>query len=222
MKTILASGFISLGTFFSCAQKSSTITNKPIENIMEIKNNAAIPGTETATFANGCFWCTEAIFEELNGVISATSGYTGGQTENPDYKQVCTGTTGHAECIQVVYDPEKISFDELLAVFWETHDPTTLNRQGADAGTQYRSGIFYHNEEQKEKAEKYKAELNENGAFNNPIVTEITPFTKFYAAENYHQQYFENNNNANPYCSMVIQPKLDKFKKVFKDKLKQH
>ena len=222
MKTILASGFISLGTFFSCAQKSSTITNKPIENIMEIKNNAAIPGTETATFANGCFWCTEAIFEELNGVISATSGYTGGQTENPDYKQVCTGTTGHAECIQVVYDPEKISFDELLAVFWETHDPTTLNRQGADAGTQYRSGIFYHNAEQKEKAEKYKAELNENGAFNNPIVTEITPFTKFYAAENYHQQYFENNNNANPYCSMVIQPKLDKFKKVFKDKLKQH
>lgn len=222
MKTILASGFISLGTFFSCAQKSSTITNKPIENNMEIKNNAAMPGTETATFANGCFWCTEAIFEELNGVISATSGYTGGQTENPDYKQVCTGTTGHAECIQVVYDPEKISFDELLAVFWETHDPTTLNRQGADAGTQYRSGIFYHNEEQKEKAEKYKAELNENGAFNNPIVTEITPFTKFYAAENYHQQYFENNNNANPYCSMVIQPKLDKFKKVFKDKLKQH
>ena len=222
MKTILASGFISLGTFFSCAQKSSTITNKPIENIMEIKNNAAIPGTETATFANGCFWCTEAIFEELNGVISATSGYTGGQTENPDYKQVCTGTTGHAECIQVVYDPEKISFDELLAVFWETHDPTTLNRQGADAGTQYRSGIFYHNAEQKEKAEKYKAELNENGAFNNPIVTEITPFTKFYVAENYHQQYFENNNNANPYCSMVIQPKLDKFKKVFKDKLKQH
>ena len=222
MKTILASGFISLGTFFSCAQKSSTITNKPIENIMEIKNNAAIPGTETATFANGCFWCTEAIFEELNGVISATSGYTGGQTENPDYKQVCTGTTGHAECIQVVYDPEKISFDELLAVFWETHDPTTLNRQGADAGTQYRSGIFYHNAEQKEKAEKYKTELNENGAFNNPIVTEITPFTKFYVAENYHQQYFENNNNANPYCSMVIQPKLDKFKKVFKDKLKQH
>ena len=222
MKTILASGLISLGTFFSCAQKSSTITNKPIENIMEIKNNAAMPGTETATFANGCFWCTEAIFEELNGVISATSGYTGGQTENPDYKQVCTGTTGHAECLQIVYDPEKISFDELLAVFWETHDPTTLNRQGADAGTQYRSGIFYHNEEQKEKAEKYKAELNENGAFNNPIVTEITAFTKFYTAENYHQQYFENNNNANPYCSMVIQPKLDKFKKVFKDKLKQN
>lgn len=222
MKTILASGFISLGTLFSCAQKSSTTTNKPIENNMEIKNNATMPGTETATFANGCFWCTEAIFEQLNGVISATSGYTGGQTENPDYKQVCTGTTGHAECLQIVYDPEKISFDELLAVFWETHDPTTLNRQGADVGTQYRSGIFYHNAEQKEKAEKYKTELNENGAFNNPIVTEITPFTKFYAAENYHQQYFENNNNANPYCSMVIQPKLDKFKKVFKDKLKQN
>ena len=180
-----------------------------------------LPDTETATFANGCFWCTEAIFEELNGVISATSGYTGGQTENPTYKEVCTGTTGHAECLQIVYDPAKITFDELLEVFWETHDPTTLNRQGADAGTQYRSGIFYHNAEQKEKAEKYKVELNKSGAFNNPVVTEITPFNKFYAAENYHQQYYENN-NTEPYCRLVIRPKLDKFRKVFKDKLKQN
>jgi peptide-methionine (S)-S-oxide reductase len=176
--------------------------------------------TDTATFANGCFWCTEAIFEQLDGVISATSGYTGGQTENPTYKEVCGGQTGHAECLQIVYDPSKISFDELLEVFWETHDPTTLNRQGADAGTQYRSGIFYHNNEQKEKAEKYKAALDKSGAFDDPIVTEITPFTKFYTAEDYHQQYFENNEDNNPYCKIVIRPKIDKFRKVFKDKLK--
>ncbi len=178
--------------------------------------------TDTATFANGCFWCTEAIFEELDGVTSATSGYTGGQIENPTYKQVCGGQTGHAECLQIVYDPSKISFDELLEVFWETHDPTTLNRQGADAGTQYRSGIFYHNNEQKEKAEKYKAALDKSGAFDKPIVTEITAFSKFYPAEDYHQQYFENNANSNPYCQVVIQPKLDKFRKVFRDKLKSN
>ena len=176
--------------------------------------------TSTATFANGCFWCTEAIFEELDGVISATSGYTGGQTENPTYKQVCGGQTGHAECLQIVFDPTKISFDELLAVFWETHDPTTLNQQGGDVGTQYRSGIFYHNDEQKTKAEKYKSELDKSGAYERPIVTEITAFTKFYPAENYHQQYFELNENNNPYCKIVIRPKLDKFRKVFKDKLK--
>ena len=176
--------------------------------------------TETATFANGCFWCTEAIFEELKGVKSATSGYAGGTSENPTYKEVCSGTTGHAECLQIIYDPAVISFDELLEVFWETHDPTTLNRQGADAGTQYRSAVFYHSEEQKQKAEKYKAELDKSGAFNKPIVTEITPAGKFYPAENYHQQYYENNENLNPYCKIVIRPKLDKFRKVFKDMLK--
>ena len=176
---------------------------------------------QTATFANGCFWCTEAIFEQLNGVVSAVSGYSGGKTENPTYKEVCTGETGHAECLQITYDPTVISFDELLEVFWETHDPTTLNRQGADVGTQYRSAVFYHNEEQKQKAEKYKAELNKSGAFDKPVVTEITPFTKFYPAENYHQEYFENNENSNPYCQIVIRPKLDKFRKVFKEKLKQ-
>lgn len=183
-------------------------------------NNPALPATSTATFANGCFWCTEAIFEQLDGVISATSGYTGGQTKNPTYKEVCSGTTGHAECLQIVYDPAKISFDELLEVFWQTHDPTTLNRQGADVGTQYRSGVFYHDNEQKEKAEKYKAELDKSGAFDKPIVTEITPFTVFYPAEDYHQQYYELNGNTNPYCKIVIQPKLEKFRKVFKDKLK--
>ncbi|MFC0774911.1 peptide-methionine (S)-S-oxide reductase MsrA [Terrimonas alba] len=177
--------------------------------------------TDTAYFANGCFWCTEAIFEQLNGVKSAVSGYTGGQTKNPTYKQVCTGETGHAECLQIIYDPKQISFDELLEVFWETHDPTTLNRQGNDVGTQYRSGIFYVNEEQKQKAEKYKAELAKSGAFDNPIVTEITAFSTFYPAENYHQEYFENNENNNPYCKIVIRPKVDKFRKVFKDKLKK-
>lgn len=177
--------------------------------------------TETATFANGCFWCTEAVFTDLNGVVSVTSGYTGGTTEKPSYKQVCSGETGHAECLQIVYDPSKISFDELLEVFWKTHDPTTLNRQGGDTGTQYRSGIFYHNAEQKVKAEKYKTELDQSGAFDKPIVTEITAFTKFYPAEDYHQRYFENNENNNPYCTMVIRPKVDKFRKVFKEKLKK-
>ena len=176
---------------------------------------------DTAYFANGCFWCTEAIFEQLNGVKSAVSGYTGGQTKNPTYKEVCTGETGHAECLQITYDPKQISFDELLEVFWETHDPTTLNRQGNDIGTQYRSGIFYVNDEQKQKSEKYKTELDKSGAFDNPIVTEITAFSKFYRAENYHQEYFENNENNNPYCKVVIRPKVDKFRKVFKDKLKK-
>ena len=213
---------ISLGALFSCAQNSSPSTSN-----MDNTTNTTPPfvfttgKTDTATFANGCFWCTEAIFEQLDGVISAESGYTGGQTENPTYKEVCSGETGHAECLQIVYDPAKISFDELLEVFWETHDPTTLNRQGADVGTQYRSGIFYHNEEQKQKAEKYKAELDKSGAFDRPIVTEISAFTKFYPAENYHQQYFENNENTNPYCKIVIRPKIDKFRKVFKDKLKK-
>jgi peptide-methionine (S)-S-oxide reductase len=221
MNAIFSFVISAVTTLASCGHKSPaavTITNNNNNNT----TMSTIPATETATFANGCFWCTEAIFEELDGVISATSGYTGGAVENPTYKQVCGGQTGHAECLQIVYDPKKISFDELLEVFWETHDPTTLNRQGADVGTQYRSGVFYHNEEQKQKAEKYKAELDKSGAFDNPIVTEITPFTKFYFAENYHQQYFENNENANPYCKIVIRPKLDKFRKVFKDKLKAH
>lgn len=218
MKTMMPLILFALSTLFSCNQKSPVDTLTKIN--MDNNNITTTTKTETATFANGCFWCTEAIFEELGGVISATSGYTGGQIENPTYKQVCSGETGHAECLQIEYDPAKITFDELLAVFWETHDPTTLNRQGADAGTQYRSGIFYHNQEQKEKAEKYKAELDKSGAFDKPIVTEITAFTKFYPAEDYHQQYFENNENANPYCKIVIRPKLDKFRKVFKDKLK--
>ncbi|PLX13729.1 MAG: peptide-methionine (S)-S-oxide reductase [Marinilabiliales bacterium] len=174
---------------------------------------------EIATFGSGCFWCTEAIFQQLNGVESAVSGYSGGTVKNPTYKEVCTGNTGHAEVIQLTYNSEDISYKELLEVFWQTHDPTTLNRQGADVGTQYRSAIFYHNKEQKELAEEYKKKLNDAKIFSNPIVTEITEFETFYKAENYHQEYYDNN-KAQPYCSFVITPKIEKFKKVFKDKLK--
>jgi peptide-methionine (S)-S-oxide reductase len=177
-------------------------------------------GLEKATFGSGCFWCTEAIFENLNGVTSVISGYAGGHVDNPTYEEVCTGTTGHAEVTQIAYDPKIITYDELLEVFWKTHDPTTLNRQGNDVGPQYRSVIFYHNEEQKALAEKYKDELNKSGAWDNPIVTEITAYTNFYPAEKYHQNYYENNPNQG-YCAFVIAPKLEKFKKVFNDKLKK-
>jgi peptide-methionine (S)-S-oxide reductase len=221
MKTVFSYLLLAIATLTSCAQQSGPGTNLTNQNNNTTMDSTITPkGMEVATFANGCFWCTEAIFEQLDGVISAVSGYSGGQTENPSYKEVCTGETGHAECLQITYDPSKISFDELLEVFWETHDPTTLNRQGNDVGTQYRSGVFYHNPEQKAKAEKYKAELDKSGAFDKPIVTEIVPFTKFYPAENYHQEYFENNEGTNPYCRIVIRPKVDKFRKVFKDKLK--
>lgn len=182
--------------------------------------NVSSEKVDTATFGTGCFWCTEAIFEQLNGVLKVTSGYAGGHVDKPTYKQVTTGETGHAECVQVEYEAEKITYDELLEVFWQVHDPTTLNRQGADVGTQYRSAIFYHTPEQKQKAEHYKAELAKTGAFDKPIVTEIAPLDKFYEAENYHQEYYENNKNANPYCAMVIRPKVDKFKKAFANKLK--
>lgn len=175
---------------------------------------------DTATLGTGCFWCTEAIFQQLKGVKKVTSGYSGGNVPNPTYKEVCDGTTGHAECIEVVYDPNELSFDELLEVFWQTHDPTTLNRQGNDVGTQYRSVIFYHNDEQKQKAEKYKADLNKSGAFPDPIVTEIAPAATFYVAEDYHQNYY-NNNGSQPYCYFVIKPKMEKFQKVFKNKIKK-
>lgn len=177
-------------------------------------------GLQKATFGSGCFWCTEAVFEELNGVHSVVSGYAGGNVVNPSYEAVCSGKTGHAEVTQITYDPKIISFDELLEVFWKTHDPTTLNRQGNDIGTQYRSAIFYHNEEQKNLAEKYKAELDKSGAWDNPIVTEISPLKNYFPAEDYHQEYYANNPNQG-YCAFVIAPKLEKFKKVFKDKLKK-
>lgn len=176
---------------------------------------------DTATFGTGCFWCTEAIFEQLDGVVKVTSGYMGGTVKNPTYKEVCTGETGHAECVQVEYEPSKISYDELLKVFFEVHDPTSLNRQGADVGTQYRSAVFYHSPEQKEKALYYKNELNKNGAYDKPVVTEISPASAFYVAEDYHQEYYQNNKNTNPYCSIVIRPKLEKFQKVFAGKIKK-
>lgn len=175
---------------------------------------------EIATLGTGCFWCTEAIFQQLHGVIKVTSGYSGGHIANPTYEAVCNKTTGHAECLNIEFDKTKISFDELLEVFWESHDPTTPNQQGNDIGPQYRSIIFYHNNDQKEKAEKYKAKLNNNKVFDKPIVTEIAPFKAFYPAENYHQNYF-NNNGSQPYCAYIIKPKVEKFKKVFKDKLKK-
>ena len=172
-----------------------------------------------ATFGGGCFWCTEAVYQQLGGVYSVTSGYSGGKKENPTYEDVSTGFTGHAEVIQVEYDPQQVSFAELLEVFWKTHDPTTLNQQGADVGTQYRSVVFYHNLQQKRQAEEYQAKLDQSGAFAAPIVTEISPFTKFYAAEKYHQDYYERNSEQ-VYCRAVIEPKLEKFRKVFHDKLK--
>ena len=177
--------------------------------------------TDTATFGTGCFWCTEAVFQELKGVVKVTSGFMGGKVANPSYEEVCTGTTGHAECLQIVYDPSVITFDELLEVFWESHDPTQLNRQGNDVGTQYRSAIFYHDAQQKEKAEHYKTQLNKEGAYPKPIVTEITPSSAFYAAEDYHQNYY-NTHGSQPYCYLVIRPKVEKFEKVFKDKLKKN
>jgi len=174
---------------------------------------------EIATFGSGCFWCTEAVFQRIKGVEKVVSGYAGGQVKNPTYRQVCGGDTGHAEALQVEYDPAQISYPELLEIFWKTHDPTTLNRQGNDVGTQYRSVIFYHNEEQKRLAEEYKKKLDTAGIWDDPIVTEITPFTNFYPAEDYHQNYY-NENPRQPYCSFIIRPKLEKLEKVFKDKLK--
>ena len=201
----------------ACAQKTESKQNSETMDISTKK--LTNEGMDTATFANGCFWCTEAVFQDLNGVEKVTSGYTGGTVKNPAYREVCTGATGHAECLQIVYDPKIISFEELLEVFWKTHDPTTLNKQGNDEGTQYRSGVFYHSEKQKELAEKDKKELNASGAYNKTVVTEITPFQVFYPAEDYHQQYF-NLHGSEPYCNYVIQPKVEKFRKVFKDKLK--
>ncbi|RLD90292.1 MAG: peptide-methionine (S)-S-oxide reductase [Bacteroidetes bacterium] len=174
---------------------------------------------DTATFGSGCFWCSEAIFERLQGVNEVTPGYAGGTKKNPSYNLVCSGTTNYAEVIQLTYNPEIISYNELLEVFWKTHDPTTLNRQGADVGTQYRSVIFYHNQQQKETAEYYKTELYKAKIWNKPIVTQIEPVTNFYPAEKYHNDYYKNN-PGNGYCNFVITPKIEKFEKLFKEKLK--
>jgi peptide-methionine (S)-S-oxide reductase len=210
-----------LGAFIfinlSCAQSSDKKENN-MENLP--KTIVEVPeGLEVATLGGGCFWCTEAIYQDLIGIEKVLSGYSGGYLAKPTYKQVTSGTTGHAEVIQVFYDPATISFEEILEIFWSTHDPTTLNRQGADVGPQYRSAVFYHSESQKEMAELYKNKLNESGAFDKPIVTEVTPFSNFYVAEDYHQNYF-NDNGMQPYCQFVIRPKVEKFRKVFAEKLK--
>lgn len=208
-------------SFSACAQKadvshSSTfaeMNKKPTNNMSDNKK-------DTATFAAGCFWCVEAQFQQLKGVDTVVSGYIDGHVPNPTYKEVCTGTTGHAEACNITYDPSVISYDELLAAFFTAHDPTQLNRQGNDIGTQYRSGIYYRNEEQKEKAEYYIKKLNEEKAYGSSVVTEVKPYSTFYVAEDYHQNYY-NQNGEEGYCRMVVKPKMDKFKKVFADKLKQ-
>jgi len=187
------------------------------------KNNDTIMTTnnyELATFGGGCFWCTEAMFDQLNGVIEAQSGYSGGTKTNPTYEEVCTGKTGHAEVIQVKFNPQSISYLELLEVFFKTHDPTTHNQQGADKGTQYRSIILYHNNEQKMQAENTIKDLNAAHIWDKPLATEVVKFEKFYSAEAYHQEYFVNN-PQNSYCQMVVTPKVAKFEKLFKDKLKK-
>ncbi|KAF2326217.1 peptide-methionine (S)-S-oxide reductase MsrA [Flavobacterium nitrogenifigens] len=175
---------------------------------------------ETITLGGGCYWCVEAVYENLDGVKSVVSGFSGGKVANPTYEEVCTGETGHAEVVQITYDKNVTDINEIFKVFFTVHDPTTLNRQGADVGTQYRSVIFYKNEEQKKAAQSIIAELNKAKVYNNPIVTKVEPFKVFYKAEDYHQNYYSNNKNQ-PYCKMVIQPKLEKFEKVFKDKLKK-
>jgi len=189
------------------------------KSVKKEKKEMTTKNIEYATFGGGCFWCTEAIFEQLKGVQKVESGYSGGSVKNPSYKEVCNGTTGHAEVIHITYNPKEISFNELLDVFFNTHNPTTLNRQGADVGTQYRSAVFYHNNAQKEAANAMINALDKSGVFDDKIVTEVTAFDAFYPAENYHQDYY-NNNKTQGYCQMVINPKLQKFQKKYKEKLK--
>lgn len=209
---ITAVGLGSLA-FLTPAQEKGKRKNMDVLDLTKFKN------LEQATFGGGCFWCTEAVFQEVKGVKAVISGYSGGKIKNPTYQQICTGKTGHAEVIQIHFDPKEVTYAELLEIFWKTHDPTTLNQQGADKGPQYRSVVFYHDDKQKEQAEFYKKKLDEAKIYKNPIVTEISKFTEFYNAEKYHQNYFADNKNQ-PYCRFVITPKLEKFRKVFKEKLK--
>ena len=209
-------GFVFMFIFLSCNLAAKEEQKKSIITM----NTQNIEGLQFATFGNGCFWCTEAIFEQLEGVSKVESGYAGGEVKNPTNEEVCTGNTGHAEVIRLTYDPKVISYRELLDVFFSTHDPTTLNRQGADVGTQYRSAIFYHNDEQKSEGEKIIADLEKDKVFESKIVTEITAINNYYVADNYHQDYYNNNKNQG-YCRMVINPKLEKFRKKYKSKLKK-
>lgn len=203
-----------------CSQPEKPVAKKPERSSnKKVKSNTKIKKMEVVTLGAGCFWCVESVFLELNGVEKVVSGYSGGSVENPTYKEVCTGSTGHAEVAQITFNPSVVSLEEVLEVFFQTHDPTTLNRQGNDAGTQYRSAIFYNSEAQKETSLRIIQALNASKAWDNPIVTEVSSLGKFYPAEDYHQNYFKLNGDQ-PYCTYVIRPKLDKFRKVFKDKLK--
>jgi len=202
--------------FSSCTAKEKQVLKDDLKEPVKLKTNKNM---EIATFAGGCFWCTEAVFLELKGVEKVVSGYIGGKTLNPTYKDICTGETGHAEAIQITYNPNEVAYEDLLEVFFGTHDPTTLNRQGADVGTQYRSEIFYHSEDQKAKAEKYIQLIESEKLYDKPIVTKISSATKFYPAEDYHQNYY-NQNAEQGYCQMVIAPKLEKLHKYYKSKLK--
>ncbi len=209
----------SLCEFAVCTQAQTQ--TKEIKNNSKKKTKISMnTNTEVATFGGGCYWCIEAIFQRLEGVEKVESGFSGGNVKNPTYREVCTGATGHAEVIQITFDTTKISFTEVLKVFFTMHDPTTLNRQGNDVGTQYRSAVFYHNDKQKKAAEEIIAELNKANAYPSPIVTEVTKFDAFYKAEDYHQDYY-NQNSGEGYCRYVIQPKIEKFEKVFKDRLKK-
>jgi peptide-methionine (S)-S-oxide reductase len=214
MKAII-NFILTLSIMVSACAQTGTVKEKT----QNIKKQTKNMNTETITLGNGCFWCTEAVFQQVKGVSKVTSGYSGGHVENPTYEQVCGKQTGHAEVLQIEFDPSEITVDELLEIFWQTHDPTTLNKQGNDEGPQYRSVIFYHNENQKARSEFFKKQLDESKAFPNPIVTAIEPFKNFYAAENYHQDYYNRNGNQ-PYCYFVIRPKLEKFEKAFKDKIR--
>ena len=206
-----------LGLFFSsCTAKEKPIVKEEFKEPVKVKVKE---GMEVATFAGGCFWCTEAVFLEIKGVEKVVSGYIGGKTVNPTYKDICTGETGHAEAIQITYNPNEVAFEDLLEVFFATHDPTTLNRQGADVGTQYRSEIFYHSEAQKTKAENYIQLLEKEKLYDKKIVTKVSSATVFYPAEDYHQNYY-NQNSSQGYCQMVIAPKLEKLRKYYKSKLK--
>ena len=217
----LLAALVLLGGFLIVKNSPSSSHAEVGSGRKPMASDAVPPGTqlEKATFGGGCFWCTEAVYQELQGVTKVVSGYSGGKTSDPTYREVCSGTSGHAEVIQVDFDPQQVSFTELLEVFWKTHDPTTLNRQGADSGTQYRSVIFYHSEEQQRQAEETKKKLDASGAFDQRIVTEISPYSKFYSAEDKHQDFFALN-PAQPYCQAVIVPKVAKFREVFANKLK--
>jgi peptide-methionine (S)-S-oxide reductase len=212
----LFSSLVCILALFSCARTNNQTNDSKFQfsKMVNDTTSATTDTIETATFGAGCFWCVEAIYQNVNGVLKVESGYSGGAIKNPSYREVCSGSTGHAEVCQITFDPRVVSFAQMLEVFFGTHDPTTLNRQGADVGTQYRSAVFYHNEKQKELAELAIKAGNESGSWPDPIVTEVSPFTVFYAAEDYHNDYF-NLHGEQPYCQMVIRPKVDKFLKKF-------